>query len=521
MRKALSEFLPPEADYGLLERRGGTDPEIAGLAYDSREVKPGWLFFALPGLHADGHRFVPQALDAGALAVVHQEPLPEYRPGVAYLRVEDSRFAMSPIAAAFHGRPSRDLVTIGVTGTEGKSTTVYLIYQLLKLAGERVGFFSTVMSDTGAGEVPNPEHQTTPEATAVQRQMDAMRGAGCRYAVVESSSHGLSPRTNRLGDVAFDVAVMMNVTHEHLEFHGTWERYRSDKANLFRALDEARRGGHRKAAGMIAPFGVVCEDDPSAGYFRAATDAPVLGFSTKGLEAEFRALEIRADARGADFLIEAGGRRQPARIELPGAFNVDNALAALIVVSRLLGKDWGELLPLLSRLRPVRGRMTAIDRGQPFEVIVDYAHTPSSFKTIFPPLRARAGGRIISLFGSGGERDREKRPRQGRIAADYCDIVILADEDPRGEEPLALLEEIAAGCPERKRDQDLFLIPDRPAAIRKAFALARPGDMVLLLGKGHENSIIGKRGAAPYDEIAEAESALAELGYRGRKGERA
>ncbi|MBL8966249.1 MAG: UDP-N-acetylmuramyl-tripeptide synthetase, partial [Spirochaetaceae bacterium] len=420
------------------------------------------------------------------------------------------------------GHPSRSLAVLGVTGTEGKSTTVYLIYQLLKLAGEKAGFFSTVMSDTGSGELPNPEHQTTPEAPAVQRMLAEMRDSGYEYAVVESSSHGLSPLLNRLGDVAFDVAVFMNVTHEHLEFHGSWERYREDKANLFRALD---RCGHEKRVGgtvrRIPSFGLACADDVSAAYFAAATTKPTRLFSSKGQGSEFRATEIRSDAAGSSFVVESGGTKREARIELPGAFNVDNTLAALAAVAGISSKDWTELLPLLPSLKPVRGRMTAIDRGQPFEVLVDYAHTPSSFEAVFPPLRARATARMLCVFGSGGERDVEKRPRQGRIAADWFDVVILADEDPRGEDPTELLEMIAAGCPEKKRGEELFVIPDRPAAIRKAFSLARPGDIVALLGKGHENSIIYKNGAIPYDEIAEAEKALAELGYSSRVKEQA
>ncbi len=513
--------------YGLeiLERRGPSDTRIEGLAYDSREVGEGFLFFALPGLHTDGRSFIAQAIASGARAVIHEGELAIYDPRITYIRVPSSRFAMSPVAAAYYDHPSRALGVVGVTGTEGKSTTVYLIYQLLGLAGRKTGFFSTVMSDVGGGETPNPEHQTTPEATAVQRMLAAMRDSGCEFAVVEASSHGLSARTNRLGDVAFDVAVFMNVTHEHLEFHGSWERYRDDKANLFRALD---RCGHEKRIGgkirTIPSFGVACADDPASPYFAAATAKPTLAFSSKvdsgpadrypGGSA-FRARDVRPDATGASFFIEADGRSLSARIELPGAFNVDNCLAALAAVSGIAGIDWADLVPLLPRLKPVRGRMTRIDRGQPFEVIVDYAHTPSSFLAVFPPIRAQAQGRMLCVFGSGGERDLEKRPRQGRIAADYFDVVILADEDPRGEDPTELLEMIAAGCPEKTRGEDLFIIPDRKAAIRKAFSLAAPGDTVMLLGKGHENSIIYKAGAIPYDEIAEAEAALAELGYCG------
>ena len=529
----------------ILGRRGPASASIEGLAYDSREVRPGFLFFALPGLHADGHRFIPDAVAAGARAILHSAEMPSYDPSVSYVRVADPRFAMSPVAAVFYGRPSRQLAVVGVTGTEGKSTTVYLVYQLLGLAGFRAGFFSTVMSDTGGGEEPNPEHQTTPEATSVQRMLASMRDAGLDFAVLESSSHGLSPRTNRLGDVDFDSGVMMNVTREHLEFHGTWEQYRSDKANLFRAIGEDHGsrtigrdrgsaappkliGGRDASSAREVPrFGVVNADDASSDYFRAATIFPVRGFSATGnAQADLSAVDLSVDSDGESFTVverrdhgrdgvREGARKYRARIELPGAFNVGNALATLLVVSGLTGSAIGDLVPLLPRLRPVRGRMTAVDRGQPFEVIVDYAHTPSSFQTIFPPIRARVKGKMICVFGSAGERDVEKRPRQGRIAADWCDVVILTDEDPRGEEPTALLEEIATGCPELVRGERLHLIPDRRAAIRKAFSLAKPGDLVALLGKGHENSIIYAKGAIPYDEIGAAEGALAELGYAG------
>jgi UDP-N-acetylmuramoyl-L-alanyl-D-glutamate--2,6-diaminopimelate ligase len=537
MSKPLAEILK---GVKILDWRGPSDVRIEGLAYDSRAVKSGYIFFALSGQREDGRRFIPAAIAAGARAILHAGELERYDPAVVYLRVADPRFSMSPAAADFYDRPSRNLGVIGVTGTEGKSTVVYLIYQLLELAGFRAGFFSTVMSDTGRGEEPNPEHQTTPEATAVQRMLASMRGGGMVYAVAESSSHGLSPRTNRLGDVDFDVGVMLNVTREHLEFHGTWEQYRRDKANLFRSI--GRRSGSAALGGAsgaedggpeggiafakalngreVPRFGVVNADDPSADYFRAATSVSVRSFSAFGSAgADLAAGDLRVDASGESFTMVEGPRgaspvtSHRARIELPGAFNVGNALAALLAVSGIASVAIGDLVPLLPRLRPVRGRMTAIDRGQSFEVIIDYAHTPSSFQTVFPPLRARVKGRMICVFGSAGERDVEKRPRQGRIAADYFDVVILADEDPRGEDPILLLEEIAIGCPELARGERLYLIPDRPAAIRKAFSLAKPGDLVALLGKGHENSIIYARGSIPYDEIGEAEKALAELGY--------
>lgn len=530
MQRRLSEFLTADLSArASLSRPEGTgaassaDPLVSGIAYDSRKVQAGYAYFALPGLHADGHAFVPQAIERGASVVVHQDTLPSYDPAVVYLRAADSRFAMSPFSDAFWGSPSRDLAVVGVTGTEGKSTTVFLVYQLLDLAGKRAGFVSTVQYRTGATEEWNPEHQTTPEAPTVHAALAAMRESGMEYAVIESSSHGLSPRTNRLGDVAFDVGVMTNVTHEHLEFHGTWEQYRSDKANLFRALD---RWSHDKPApgaarpALVPSFGVANADDPSAAYFAAACGKPVLTFSVRGADADLSVLSISSTAAGNAYRVRSrSGAAFDLEDRLPGAFNAGNVLAALLVVSGLLGVSPESLAPLVTSLRPVRGRMTVVDRGQPFEVLVDYAHTPSSFETVLPGIKKRvsaAGGRVISLFGSGGERDRQKRPEQGRIAAEWSDIVVLADEDPRGEDPLELLEEIAAGCAGLERGRELFLIPDRPTAIRKAFDLARKGDAVLLLGKGHENSIIFKDRTMPYDEIAEAEKALAERGYGAR-----
>jgi UDP-N-acetylmuramoyl-L-alanyl-D-glutamate--2,6-diaminopimelate ligase len=545
MSKCLSDII---SGLDFLDIQGNIGQSVTGLSYDSRECKPGYLFFALPGIHTDGKRYIQGAIQRGAVGVVYEGGLD--LPGapasgnIAFLRAADCRWMMSAISGRFYGNPSDSLCVIGVTGTEGKSTTVSLIYQLLKLAGYRAGFFSTVMSDTGSGERPNPQHQTTPESTAVQGMLAQMRDRGLCFAVVEASSHGLSPRTARLAHVHFDIGLVTNVTHEHLEFHGTWEQYRSDKANLFRRLGE---GGPKRlsCAKACIPLGIICADDPSAAYFVGESAAPCLTYSSKGASADLCALGIESDPEGSNFTIEgpvahsekdekelaaphAAGHVSgsgpesprttvPARINLPGRFNVQNALGALLAASAATGLHWSRFVPYLPKLKPVKGRMQRISQGQPFDVIIDYAHTPSSFREILPPLRQERGGRILCVFGSGGERDRAKRPQQGRIAADNCDIVILADEDPRGEDPMALLEEIAAGCPELPREERLFLIPDRPAAIRRAFSLARAGDLVLLLGKSHENSIIYADHSIPYDEETTARSILADLGF-GAKG---
>jgi len=550
MSKRLSDII---RDLDFLDIQGNIDQPVTGLSYDSRECKSGHIFFALPGIHADGKQYIEGALQRGAIGVVYEGALDLARQGtalsgssgkmndnIAFLRAADCRWMMSAIASRFYGAPSDSLCVIGVTGTEGKSTTVSLIYQLLKLAGYRAGFFSTVMSDTGGGERPNPQHQTTPESTAVQEMLAEMRDNGLCFAVVEASSHGLSPRTARLAHVHFDIGVVTNVTHEHLEFHGTWEQYRSDKANLFRRLGE---GGpkHSRCTDACAPVGIICADDPSAAYFASESALPCLTYSSKGAPANLRAHDIEGDPEGSGFMIggpAAAGEKGPslntdirngengvlsqtvlARLNLPGTFNVQNTLGAILAASAATGLHWSRFLPYLPKLKPVRGRMQRILEGQPFDVIIDYAHTPSSFSEILPPLRRERKGRILCVFGSGGERDRAKRPQQGRIAADNCDIVILADEDPRGEDPMALLEEIASGCPELPRGERLFLIPDRPTAIRRAFLLSRPGDLVLLLGKGHENSIIYADHSVPYDEETTARSILAEIGFsaKGKK----
>lgn len=514
------------------------DFNISGLAFDSRKVEKDFLFFALPGVHVDGNSFIQKAIEKGAKAIVYQGELPQnitpqQYSSVAFIHTDDSRFAMAPVSDAFYDYPSKKLVIFGVTGTEGKSSTVFFTWQLLRLCGYKCGFISTVEYSLGGDALPNPEHQTTPEAPLINEKLYQMIQNGCTHAVIESSSHGLSVKTNRLGSILFDAASFMNVTHEHLEFHGSHEKYKDDKANLFRNLPAH---SHRKENGTVTPVGAVNIDDPAANYFaEKAMPVNVVGFSinpnisTKNLPQSpnvnrvLCAKQIEGDETGFNFVIEDCqlaandgwhiAQSLGCRMNTPGDFNAYNAMAALIMVESLCSRSLKDLAAFLPQIQPVRGRMSKIDAGQPFEVLVDYAHTPSSFNTIFPPLRDRVKGKIISLFGSGGERDTVKRPQQGEIAAKYSDIVILADEDPRGEEPMELLEDIAAGCKNLIRGQSLYLICDRPQAIRKAFSLAKAGDIVLLLGKGHENSIIYKDFTMPYDEIAEAKKALAEMGF--------
>jgi UDP-N-acetylmuramoyl-L-alanyl-D-glutamate--2,6-diaminopimelate ligase len=360
---------------------------------------------------------------------------------------------------------------------------------------------------------------------------------GCKYAVVETSSHGLSPKLNRTGNILFDCGVFMNVTLEHLEFHKTFEQYRDDKANLFRKLGDTI---HVKTLGgektKITPIGIVNLEDPSAEYFVKATNQKVFGYTTlgkagrnaeDGQKAELPEIpagieymtadKIVSDAQGLSFSVKApDGTSFDVSSKLPGAFNAYNLMASIIAVSSMTGISYNEAAAKIPELVPIKGRMTVINQGQPFELIIDYAHTPSSFETIFPPIRKRCSGKMICVFGSGGERDLTKRPLQGAIAAKFCDTVILADEDPRGEDPVELLKMIAVGAEKEGKvmGENLFITHERPKAIRQAFSMAGKNDIVLLLGKSHENSIIYKDGAMPYDEITEAKNALSEMNYK-------
>ena len=570
MQKLLSQLLP-SCEYNFVAADGITPIDqkeisnipISNLVFDSREVTKDSLFFALPGIHANGNNYIPQAIEKGANAIVFQDELDHelqlkiakaitkrqieatvYEGNVNYfpvlIKVKDSRFAMAPISDYFYDSPSKKLVIIGVTGTEGKSSTVSFIWQLLRLCGKKAGFISTVEYSFGDEAIANPQHQTTPEAPIIQHHLNKMLENGCQYAVIESSSHGLSPKTNRLGNVLFDCGVFMNVTLEHLEFHKTFEQYKKDKANLFRLLD--CHDHIKEIAGeklTIPSFGVVNLEDPSAQYFIDSTKKQVYGFTTQGKAGKaatnkevdlpeipeninyFEGLNICAEKEGISFDVnihENTDKNETLQLtaNLPGAFNAYNIMASIIAVSKLTNLSYQEVASKVKDVAPIKGRMTVIEQNQPFEVIIDYAHTPSSFETIFPPIRKRCKGKMIALFGSGGERDLTKRPLQGKIAASYCDTVILTDEDPRGEDSVELLKMIAVGSQEqgKKLDEDLFIIPDRKKAIRYAFSIAKENDIILLLGKSHENSIIYKDYVMPYDEISEAQIALSELGYK-------
>lgn len=502
--------------FPVLDRWGGDDPLISRIVYDSRTAEDGSLFVALPGVHVDGHDYVQDAVSRGAAAVICErqpDPMPDHVPVV---RVSDARQVMSALSARLYDHPSRSIPVIGVTGTDGKSSTTYLIDQLFGLLDEESGFISTALIKRDLKLEKNPFRQSTPEAPEIHGFLREMIENGKRLAVVEATSHGLSELTGRLRDLVFHVAVFTNITHEHLEFHGSFERYRSDKANLFRSLDRARQ---LKRDSEFPVFGVVNADDPNAYYFRQATRQQIYTYSVKDPSADLYASDLEPDVRGTACVVHWRREAREVRVPLPGPFNVENVLAAVLTVARLLERNPLDVLDVVPMLKSLPGRMQIVTDSLPFVPIVDYAHTPGAFEKVLPLVKGYTPGRLVVVFGSAGERDTAKRAMQGALAARYAELVVLTDEDPRGEDRMAILEDIAAGCdaerPELRQDGNLHLIPDRRAAIAFAVRNARAGDTLMFLGKGHESSIIYADQSLDWDEARVVREVIEESSQDG------
>jgi UDP-N-acetylmuramoyl-L-alanyl-D-glutamate--2,6-diaminopimelate ligase len=484
---ALTDRIGPERVVGV------PIGDITLLAYDSRRVSPGALFFAVPGEHTDGHGYVPEAVEAGARGVVVEHELPDV--GVPQLVVANSRYALSDAADLWFGEPSRHLATIGVTGTNGKTTVTSLCAQILAAEGQHPGLLGTVNVQIGDRLQENLARATTPEALELQELLARMVAAGNKTAVIETSSHGLA--LGRVRNCRYRAAVLTNLTHEHLEFHGTFEAYRDAKALL---VEEA-------------PLAVLNRDDPSWTVFRERARDRVLSYGVHE-EADVRASDLHLRADGSDLAVTAPGWGGRLKIQLAGSFNVENALAAFTFA---LG--WGidpELAAAtLARAHGVDGRMQRVDLGQPFSLVVDYAHSPDAIEKMLRVLRPITEGRLIALFGSAGERDLLKRPEMGRIAAELADLVVVTDEDPRAEDPDEINRQIAVGARAAgARDgQNLWVINDRRAAIAHAIGLAKPGDTILLAGKGHEHNMFVASGSVWWDEAEVARQELQSAGY--------
>ncbi|HEV2998197.1 MAG TPA: UDP-N-acetylmuramoyl-L-alanyl-D-glutamate--2,6-diaminopimelate ligase [Solirubrobacteraceae bacterium] len=491
----LGELIPTDA----------ADPsgavEIAALAYDSRRVGPGTLFFCVPGFTSDGHDFAGQAVAAGAAALVVERPLGL---GVPEALVPSARAAMGPAAARFYGDPTRSLRVVGVTGTNGKTTTAFLVRALLEASGERCGLLGTVGSVIGGRE--RPAARTTPEAIDLQGDFRAMLDGGERACAMEVSSHALA--LGRTEGVHFAGAIFTNLTQDHLDFHATMEEYFQSKRRLF-VPGGAAPGTDAQGAGAQGPPGlsVLNLDDPY-GRRLAAELSGAVSFAMDH-EADYRARDVKVGFGGCDLRLRTPGGEHALSLPLPGRFNVSNALGALAAVHGM-GGDLATLLGALERGVRVPGRFEPVQEGQDFAVLVDYAHTPDSLQNVLAAARELARGRVVCVFGAGGDRDRGKRPMMGRIAAGLADVTIVTSDNPRSEDPGAILAEILAGA--GGTSEGVRAEVDRRAAIAQALELAREGDVVVIAGKGHEQGQeLAEGRKVPFDDATVAREALRAL----------
>jgi UDP-N-acetylmuramoyl-L-alanyl-D-glutamate--2,6-diaminopimelate ligase len=451
--------------------RGDADVEISDFAYDSTQVAPGALFFCVRGMTTDGHEFAAHAVDRGAVALIVER---EVELSVPQVVVANARAAMSPLAVRFWRDPTAELAMAGITGTNGKTTTAFLLRGILEDDGRRTGLLGTVKRIVGGRE--EEVVRTTPEAIDLQRTFRRMRDGGDEACVMEVSSHALA--LGRSAGIRFDVKVFTNLTQDHLDFHADMEDYFAAKRILFFTGEEA---------GAPSPGTPVINADDTYGQrlleeLRGSRAHPV-GFSATGsTDADFRAEAVEFDATGARFRCIARDDAADVEIPLPGHFNVENALAALAAAASL-GVPLERAAASLARADRAPGRFELIDEGQPFAVLVDYAHTPDSLDNVLRAARRITQGRLICVFGCGGDRDRDKRPRMGRIGAERSDLCVVTSDNPRSESPQAIIDEILAGIPDRDHVE---VEPDRRAAIALALDAARPGDSVVIAGKGHE-----------------------------------
>ncbi|MFM8888384.1 MAG: UDP-N-acetylmuramoyl-L-alanyl-D-glutamate--2,6-diaminopimelate ligase [Solirubrobacterales bacterium] len=437
---------------------GDPSTEVSGLAYDNRKVESGWLYFCVPGSVTDGHLFAPEAVSAGASALVVDRPLGLE---VAEVEVPDVRQAMAPIAAEFEGDPTASLTVAGITGTNGKTTTAFLLRDLLEADGRQTGLIGTVRQVVGGRE--EEVERTTPESVDLQATFRRMLDQGDSACVMEVSSHALDQ--HRADAIRFDLAVFTNLTQDHLDYHGDMESYFLAKRRLFE---------------MEPRVALVNADDPYGR--RLAEEFGATTFSTAGEQADFVARGIEFDRAGARFTVDSPGGELRVEVPLAGAFNVSNAVASL-AGAILLGVEPEVAVRGLAGASPVPGRLEPVDRGQDFAVFVDYAHTPDSVANVLEAARELTRTRLITVIGAGGDRDRGKRPLMGEAAGRLSDLTVVTSDNPRSEPPELIVGEVAAGIP---AGCEVVVEVDRDAAIGRAIEAAGPGDTVVIAGKGHE-----------------------------------
>jgi UDP-N-acetylmuramoyl-L-alanyl-D-glutamate--2,6-diaminopimelate ligase len=487
---------------------GDSDGQITGIEYDSRRVRRGSVFVAMKGGSADGNRFVDKAIAAGALGIITDsapafDHLLVFEPGLPVLEVEHGRRALAEASAAFFGHPERKLAATGITGTNGKTTTAYLIEALLNAAARKAVLVGTIEYHV-AGEM-RPSVHTTPESRDLYELMAEGVSRGATELVTEVSSHALDQ--GRAAGVKFDVAVFTNLTRDHLDYHQTMEKYFAAKKLLF--------DGTVYAAPRVA---VINAHDPHSEQLAEAARKAGAEVWSYGIGAgDWRAASFKLTPSGAVIDLETPVGTAKVNSQLAGEVNILNLLAAL-AAAHARGIAFADLVDFVPFLKPVPGRFQTVDAGQPFTVIVDYAHTDDALRNLTALARqitGASGGRVITLFGCGGDRDRTKRPKMGQAAGEGSDFVVVTSDNPRSEEPLAILAEIE---PALKASGTQYTVePDRAAAIRLALTEGKSGDVVLLAGKGHEKEQIIGFTAVPFDDVEIALSALGEMGYGGVK----
>lgn len=485
------------------------DVEVNGIAIDSRAVKAGNLFVAMRGRDADGHNYIQKAIDNGAAAVVGDRELGGF--SVPYIQLEDARHALTWLAAAFHGFPARKLTVIGVTGTDGKTTTSNLIHKILIAAGLKAGMISTVNAVIGDEVLDTGFHVTTPDAHDVQRYLAKMVDAGLTHVVLETTSHGWSQ--HRVDACEFDIAVVTNITHEHMDEHGGYENYRAAKARLFSSLEWTRTKPHGNPRLGVINF----DDKKSFDFLNDFIKTNKINYGL-GEGADIRGMNIEYSPTGIHFTAVSKDFRVATSSKLVGAYNVSNCLAAMTAAIHGLGIDPQVAAQGIASLEGIPGRMERIDMGQNFTAIVDFAHTPNALKVSLEAGRTMTNKRVIAVFGSAGLRDREKRRMMAETSAELADLTVLTAEDPRIESLDGILDEMAAGMRSKggREGETFWRVPDRGEAIKFALRLAQEGDIVLSCGKGHEQSMCFGKTEYLWDDRTAMRAALAEfLGVDG------
>lgn len=475
---------------------------VTGISLDSRQVQAGHLFIALVGNNCNGHTFIPDAIQSGAVAIVGTQPLRNLP--VPYFQVTNGRLALAQLSAAFYDYPARQLVVIGVTGTDGKTTTSNLIFNILQAAGSRAGMISTVNALIDNRSLDTGFHVTTPEAPEVQRYLNEMLAKGLTHVVLEATSHGLDQE--RVAACEFDIGVITNITHEHLDYHGSYSAYRDAKAKLFSGLAETIPKDHH-----LEPTAILNYDDDSYEFLANVSKVRQVSYGLS-LKADVQAQDISNGPQGVHFTAVGKDYQIPIKSHLIGSYNAANCLAAIAATIEGLHLDPRAAQEGIALLEGVPGRMEKIDLGQPFLAFVDFAHTPNALRQALASARRLAMGRVIAIFGSAGLRDRAKRRMMAEVSAQLADLSLLTAEDPRTESLAAILAEMAAGAESRGgvEGKTYWRIPDRREAIRFALSLARPGDVVITCGKGHEQSMCFGEVEYPWDDRIAVRAALAE-----------